>query len=73
MELTKITFQHGNDFAGIIKCEHCGHEQKLDTGYHDDYYHSVVIPGICCEKCDKNRAGRKTGKGPLSSISKEDL
>lgn len=56
MKLIKIIRQYRNDFSGILKCEHCGYEQKLNNGYHDHYYHSIVIPGICYNSCGENRA-----------------
>lgn len=46
-----------NDFSAIMECEHCSHEQKLSSGYDDDYYHSRVIPAMTCCSCGKNRAG----------------
>ena len=69
MKLIEITWQMRNDFKGILECEHCGHQQELNSGYNDGYYHSKVIPGICCNECGKNRAGEKTGKGALDHIS----
>lgn len=57
MKIKEITFESGNDFAGTLECEHCGHVEKLTSGYHDNFYHTTVIPGKFCGKCGKNRAG----------------
>lgn len=59
MKITKILTQHRNDFTALIDCEHCGTEEKLTTGYHDEYYHTKVIPAMHCKnpECGKNRAG----------------
>lgn len=73
MKLIEIIWQHRNDFSGILECEHCGNKQELNSGYHDHYYHSIVIPGICCKECGKNRAGKITGKNAITHISENDL
>jgi transcription elongation factor Elf1 len=57
MKIKKFLSQHRSDFTAIMECEHCGHESKLDTGYHDAFYHERVIPAMHCGKCGKNRAG----------------
>ena len=57
MKIRKITSQHRNDFTAIMQCEHCGHESKLDSGYHDAFYHDRVIPAMKCSNCGKDRAG----------------
>lgn len=57
MNILKYTFQSGNDFHAILKCEHCGHEGELKSGYHDGFYHGSVLPSIICKECKKNRAG----------------
>lgn len=57
MFITKILSEHRNDFTAMLKCEHCGAEQKLTTGYHDNYYHTQVIPAMHCNKCELNRKG----------------
>ena len=51
MRIKEILSQHRRDFTAILVCEHCGYEEKLDTGYDDDYYHSTVIPSMVCKKC----------------------
>ncbi len=58
MKIKKITFQLRNDFGAVLECEHCGHDQKLMSGYNDAYYHNHVLPAIVCELCGKNRAGQ---------------
>lgn len=62
MHITKFLTEHRNDFTAIIKCEHCEKEEKLTTGYHDNYYHAQVIPGMYCKDCGKNRTGMYNGK-----------
>ena len=57
MKIDKITSEHGNDFYADMICEHCGHTAKLTTGYHDNKYHTKVIPAMLCDSCGKNRAG----------------
>ena len=57
MRIKEITTQHGNDFSATMVCEHCGHEAKLTSGYHDSFYHDRVIPAMKCASCGKNRAG----------------
>jgi len=54
MKIKKITSQHRRDFTATMECEHCGHEQKLKTGYDDSNYHQNVIPKMKCEKCGKS-------------------
>ena len=53
MYITQILSQHRRDFSATIKCEHCGHEQKLTTGYDDRNYHDNVVPALICESCRK--------------------
>lgn len=55
MKILEITSQHRNDFHAILECEHCGHKQKLGSGYNDRYYHNHVLPAIKCNSCDKPR------------------
>lgn len=57
MKIKEITSEHRNDFSATMECEHCGRTQKLTTGYHDNYYHTRVIPAMNCNWCGKNRAG----------------
>ena len=57
MKIQKIIFEMGSDFHAIMECEHCGSTQENKSGYHDNYYHVEVIPGMFCEKCGKNRLG----------------
>ena len=57
MKISKITFEHRNDFSADMECEHCGAHQKITSGYHDNYYHTQVIPGMFCNECGKNRLG----------------
>lgn len=57
MRISKILDEYGNDFSAEMECEHCGYTAKLTTGYHDNFYHTRVIPAMCCGSCGKNRAG----------------
>lgn len=57
MKIKEILNHHRNDFTATMECEHCGHVQKLTTGYNDAYYHDRVIPAMTCGGCGKNRAG----------------
>lgn len=54
MELIKITNQSRRDFDGILKCQFCGHEEVLNGGYDDNYYHTEVIPSFVCPQCNKS-------------------
>lgn len=54
MQIERYTFEHRNDFKAIMKCEHCGHEQPLNNGYNDHYFHNHVIPAIACQSCGKD-------------------
>ena len=49
--------ESGNDFSATMECEHCGNTQKITTGYHDNFYHTKVIPAMTCAGCGKNRDG----------------
>jgi len=60
MKIKQITSQYRNDFSAVMVCEHCQHEQKLTSGYDDDYYHLSVIPAMKCESCGCDREGRGT-------------
>jgi len=55
MKIKNITMELGNDFFAILECEHCGHEQSIESGYHDRYYHNEVIPNMECKECGKKR------------------
>lgn len=67
MKIKQITSEHRNDFTAVMECEHCAAEEKLTTGYHDNYYHTKVIPGMYCGTCGYNRAGEQkaTSEEPL--------
>lgn len=62
MKLIEITWQHRNDFKGILECEHCSATQDLKTGYDDDNYHRNVIPAIKCVACGKRRTEETLSK-----------
>ena len=55
MRISKITSEYGNDFSAEMECEHCGAKSKLNSGYHDDFYHTRVIPAMMCASCGKDR------------------
>lgn len=59
MKIQTITSEHNNDFSAVLECEHCRETQKITTGYHDNYYHTMVIPSMVCrnQKCRRNRSG----------------
>ena len=57
MRITAFLTHYRNDFTANMVCEHCGVEQKLTTGYNDEYYHEKVIPAMHCPSCGLNRAG----------------
>jgi transcription elongation factor Elf1 len=59
MKIKQITSEYRNDFSADMECEHCGHVQQLTSGYHDNYYHTQVIPAMFCKACGLNRAGLK--------------
>jgi phage terminase large subunit GpA-like protein len=58
MKIDQITNELGNDFFAVLVCEHCGEKQDLKRGYHDNYYHTKVMPSIKCRACGKDRLGR---------------
>jgi len=53
MKIKEKLSQNRRDFTAILICEHCGNEEKLESGYDDGYYHNNVIPAMKCEKCGK--------------------
>lgn len=57
MKIKEILSEYRNDFTAITVCEHCGHEVLNPTGYHDNHYHTKVIPKMTCPVCKKDRQG----------------
>lgn len=55
MKIKEITRESGNDFSAIFECEHCGALENRTSGYHDNFYHTQVIPNLVCDKCKKKR------------------
>ena len=51
MKIQKILSQHRRDFSAILECEHCKAEEKLNSGYDDDFYHRNIIPNMECKNC----------------------
>lgn len=62
MKIDKMLSESGNDFTAMLICEHCNNKQEVKTGYHDNYYHTKVMPAITCKVCGMNRAGEVTEK-----------
>jgi len=58
MKILRIKSEYRNDFTADIECEHCGAVAHLGSGYHDNFYHTKVIPAMYCAKCGYNREGR---------------
>lgn len=58
MKIKTITSEHRNDFTAVMQCEWCAATEMNYSGYHDNYYHTRVIPTMHCENCGKDRAGR---------------
>lgn len=57
MKIKTILTEHRNDFTAIMQCEHCASEEPNKAGYHDNHYHTRVIPAMHCKSCGLNRAG----------------
>ncbi|PHS70664.1 MAG: hypothetical protein COB23_03040 [Methylophaga sp.] len=57
MKIKKMISQHRRDFIALMECEHCGNEERNNSGYDDDFYHNTVIPDMECKKC-----GLKSGQ-----------
>ena len=55
MKIKIITIQHRRDFTAIIKCEGCGGEEVLCSGYDDRNYHDNILPSMKCRVCNKSR------------------
>ena len=67
MKIKEILSEYRNDFSAVLVCEHCGSTQRINSGYHDNNYHTRVIPGMFCRACRLNRAGEELPaptKGP---------
>ena len=58
MKIKTIISEYRNDFTADYECEHCGAVKARAYGYHDNYFHTVVIPGWACEKCGLRRDGK---------------
>jgi hypothetical protein len=54
MQILNIINQIRRDFTARLVCQSCKHEQILNSGYDDDYFHQKVIPDIKCEKCGES-------------------
>ncbi len=67
MKIKEILSEHRNDFTAWLVCEHCDSVQKLTTGYHDNYYHTQVIPAMPCANCGKVRDGSVPKRGERST------
>lgn len=67
MRIKTIVSEHRNDFTSDMECEHCGHVYRNTSGYHDNYYHTKVIPSLYCGACGKNRAG-EVERAPVVAV-----
>lgn len=54
MHIIKFLSRHRRDFSAQLKCESCGAEDKLTTGYDDEYYHNEVLPNRRCPQCQES-------------------
>ncbi len=54
MKIKEKLSQYRRDFTVIMKCEFCGDEHKLTSGYDDENYYENVIPDMKCSKCKKS-------------------
>ena len=59
MKILRAYNRYGRDFDADLECEHCVAQRTITSGYDDAYYHAVVVPGMHCHICGKNRAGDK--------------
>jgi hypothetical protein len=57
VKIKEILSEHGSDFYATYECEHCGEITPKQSGYHDNYFHTKVIPGMVCKTCGKDRSG----------------
>jgi len=48
----------GNEFGAVLKCEHCQHKMEI-TGDTSKKWEDYFLPKLCCDCCQKNRAGTK--------------
>jgi len=62
MKIKEILRESNNDFSSIMVCEHCGSEQQNNRGYHDNYYHTKIIPAMFCQSCGRDRSGEREAK-----------
>ena len=62
MYIKEILSKYSGDFTATLKCEHCGNESNLGTGYDDAFYHNRVIPAMYCVACGKNLSGNEKPK-----------
>ena len=51
MKIKQITSQYRRDFTAVMECEFCNHTEINSAGYDDNYYHTKVIPDMCCKRC----------------------
>jgi transcription elongation factor Elf1 len=60
MRVHEITWRMRNDYAAILQCEHCEHQQRSGGLYADHYFSTQVIPNnFYCGKCGLNSLGKK--------------
>lgn len=51
MFIRKYKTQHRRDFTALLECEGCKHQENLETGYDDEYYHNEILPNRKCPNC----------------------
>lgn len=69
MEITKTYNWNRRDFCFDAKCEHCGHEEKNNSGYDDSNYYNNVVPSMKCGKCgESSKSKQKYTSKPTSII-----
>ncbi len=54
MRIETITFRNHNDFHWIGVCNWCGHRERYQDGYADEFYCLRVVPERICPACGLN-------------------
>lgn len=71
MFILKILNQHGFDFTGIYKCEHC-QKEKQAYGYNDDNFHINIVPEMVCDYCHKKTTKSVSPEGESDELNLVD-
>jgi len=61
MQVAKVITRQGKKLNVRFECEHCGY-MFVGTGVDDEYFHSIVVPGLSCESCGRTAARRGIGE-----------